>query len=1425
MNRRNQFNQFDVSDVFNEIKDPLLVLDSEEIIFFNSFYLENFSPIADFWMEVFKDKELIKSLAVFFETGEVPQNTFIGEIQTKTETYQEFEWSFTNLPSSYTSRFLIIRGHEIKFQKDWDKKKLDFNTKGSFLEELEYVQSILSNSHDLIAILDEEGTYKFVSPSVGEKMGFPVEEIIGKNYKELVQSGILELVKGSFEDVFSSNEAMSIDFWVRLRNGKRVYLESFAKNLLQHPQINGVLFSSRDITDYIESQISLKRRYEIENLINQISGLLINSSSLKIETLFKDSLRLVAEFFQAAKSQVFIFNKDSQRFESLTGLEMNSNKTSIYTDVELLILLENCKEVLEVGEVLLELCDDVSVLLIPMISKSKMNGVIALGLDSFSQQHTELQIFRQLGDLLASAYEGNQLTKRIERNESLLTTTELLSKSGSWRFNNSLKIFFISEGLSNLFEFEGDLGAADFPTLLYKIEKSSRPDFLKNLKKVIKELSKASGEFVIKNRLGKFTYINYEIEARKDALTQGLEVFGFCNDITHRRATENYLKLQSKILAQVSDPILVTDLNLDVIFLNEAAILLCCPESTSGFSGQIGELFKLKLDDGLGLKEVSSALKVGEQWKKVAYLENSYTESTPFEISIQKFQAEQEDLIGYSFILRSLAEKYENERVAKRAQMIVENSSAVLFRVDPEKSYTIKYISENILQYGYKSTELKSISFVDFLHPDDAKNIRFHAENSKGATGIPSVSGEYRFRKSDGTYAWVEDRTYDVLNDKGDIIMHEGYLQDITDRKNLEIYNQEKDKLYRILAANIPGINIFLLDKDRNFILAEGTNFDHWEMSRFDFEGKNISEISLTDYAKLETLIHQVYIDREIVETEFTFKERFYHRIIRPIIENGEVKYALSVVRDKTEEQQTKENLLKSEEKYRTLVEESTEIIFSLSETFELSYISPNVQQFLGYAAEDVIGKSILNYLNPEDLDVFQSMLGETRDFLAENQYLEFRVKHLNGHYCVFSSNGKMVFDRDGGGRNYTGIARDITELKQTQKDLFHAKVRAEEASRVKSQFLSIMSHEIRTPMSAVIGLSHLLVEENPREDQLEILNTLQFSAENLMVLINDILDFNKMDSGKVELESISFDLRVLINRIIHSYSFQAKEKGIKISAEIDGEIPHTLIGDSVRISQIINNLLSNAIKFTNDGQIRLNLQLVSASNNECEIKFGLQDTGIGIPEDKLDLIFEAFTQASTDTTRKFGGTGLGLAIVKRLVELHGARIEVSSSLNVGTNFEFTLKFTSVEENNFGITQAIENKEKSLHDVSILVAEDNVVNQILIKKFLKKWHVGNLVIASDGQEAIDEYERAEFDIVLLDIQMPVLDGFSVAKMIRENSDFLKAQVPILVLSASSYQEIKAEMDEFKIDDFVEKPFSPEGLYQKVTEYLKPKDRS
>lgn len=1426
------FNQFDISNFFNEVKEPLFLMDSDEIIFWNDYAKENYANLSYDWKTWFSNPEMVEMLDQFFEGGMVPNVYYFHSLQKKDGEQERLEWGFVNLPSSYSSRFLIVKANKIRNSFGFNSDFSILKSESEANQKLGYMQSIIHHSHDLIAILDENGNYKFISESVGEKLGFEVDDIIGRNFKEFQDAGIIELVKGEFSDALKTNEEVPIDFWIHSSKGNHVYLESFAKNLLDHPQIQGVLFSSRDITDFIETDKSLQKRYEIENLINQISSRFINSRLQNLEDNFQEFLRRFSIFLKAKKSSITVFNWETEGLEVLNTWSLD--KEDIFQPKEIEQIISGRKRRLEAEMVkLVDREEDENsdkILMIPMVSISKLLGVILFEIESenFELIEKELQIFRQVGDILASAYIGNLMNRKIERNENLLTTAEHLSKSGSWKYSHAKDVFYMSGGLAKLFGLGEQPISAEFSSLILKIENPYRKEFVKKLKQSISKKSKVSGEFTIKNKEGKTTYIAYEIESKKDVFGQGLEVNGFCTDISHKRAAEEYLRLQSQILTQVSDPIIVANLEYEIIYLNAAALRFCDSEKGSCLSKHIETLINWNLPKRAKFQSIAEKLKVGDVWKNEVFIQNSAGKKMPFEVSIQGIHADGKDKIGYSIILRDLTDKYESERLASRARMIVENSPAVLFQVDPNDDYRIYYISENISQFGYQSNELMSqkVSFLDLLHPDDSQIIREMQKKSRRNNGVVSFSGEFRIITPKGEVIWVEDKTSDVKNESGDIVLHQGLFQDITDRKNFEAFKEEKEKQYRVLASNIPGTNIFLIDKDRKYIVAEGTNFDYWEMTPEDFEGKYLSDIALTDQQVVSEILDKVYNDQEIVESEFFIKERRYHRIIRPILEFGKVEYALSIIRDITEEHQAKENLKNSEEKFRTLVESSTEVIFSLSEDFTLDYLSPNINQFLGYEASEVIGKNIFEYINPDDLEVFQGILEENTDFLAKNQYLEFRLRHKNGDYRVFNTNGQMVLDKDGKTRMYTGIARDISKLKEAQDELVKAKERAEQASLIKSQFLSVMSHEIRTPMNAVIGLAHFLMEDNPRADQLENLKTLQFSAESLMALINDILDYNKIDSGKVELEKMPFDLKNLIRRIVHSHSFQANEKSLELFVEIDETIPKSILGDSVRIGQIVNNLLSNAIKFTEKGFVKIKLSKKSKPQDGiASIQFGFEDTGIGIPDEKLETIFEAFTQASSETTRKYGGTGLGLAIVKRLIELHGGEIKYKANPLGGSIFEFTLEFEVEKEQ---VDQLQENGKpapKSLSGASILVAEDNMVNQILIKKFLKKWDTGKVVVASDGQEALECFEKEHFDLILLDLQMPVYDGFTVAKMIREFPDDHKKQVPILALTASSFHEVKESLIESGIDGYVPKPFIPEVLYSKMVKFLGLKEKT
>jgi signal transduction histidine kinase/CheY-like chemotaxis protein len=403
----------------------------------------------------------------------------------------------------------------------------------------------------------------------------------------------------------------------------------------------------------------------------------------------------------------------------------------------------------------------------------------------------------------------------------------------------------------------------------------------------------------------------------------------------------------------------------------------------------------------------------------------------------------------------------------------------------------------------------------------------------------------------------------------------------------------------------------------------------------------------------------------------------------------------------------------------------------------------------------------------------------------------------------------------------FQSTVRNISERKKVEEDLLTAKEKAEEATLAKSQFLSMMSHEIRTPMNAIIGITNIMLDEKPREDQLESLKLLKFSGENLLTIINDILDFSKIESGKIELENISFNIKELFRHHINLLETRAHDKGIEILLDIDENIPELLKGDPVRIGQIINNLVSNAIKFTEKGYVKISISFAGKTNdNKSELLISIKDTGIGIPEEKLESVFESFTQASSDTTRKFGGTGLGLSITKKLLHLMASEIKVESKYGQGSTFSFELALETS-------TDIPDEKEKSFSTPShfslakILLVEDNRVNQIVASNFLKKWGI-ELTIANNGREAVNLIVTKEFDLVLMDLQMPEMDGYEATRTIRQMNDDYFENIPIIALTASAMMEIKEKTAQVGMTDYVSKPFQPEELQNKIGKYLQKK---
>lgn len=399
-------------------------------------------------------------------------------------------------------------------------------------------------------------------------------------------------------------------------------------------------------------------------------------------------------------------------------------------------------------------------------------------------------------------------------------------------------------------------------------------------------------------------------------------------------------------------------------------------------------------------------------------------------------------------------------------------------------------------------------------------------------------------------------------------------------------------------------------------------------------------------------------------------------------------------------------------------------------------------------------------------------------------------------------------------------IASRTQKLLEREQDLLKAKEEAEKSSHAKAEFLSIMSHEIRTPMNAVVNLTNYLIEDEPSNHQIENLNILKFSANNLLAIINDVLDFNKIELGKVDFERIEFDLLGLLDSIHYSMNVNALKK--KISLFLDADIPliNLLIGDPNRLTQILNNLVSNAIKFTEKGKVTLRLRILNESYKDVQIKFEVIDTGIGIDDSQIDFIFNMFTQAASNTTRKYGGTGLGLAITKRLLQLQNSDIELDSKIGKGSNFFFVLNFKKGVSINakrvLGVPR--ENEAKSLMGIRVLVVEDNEVNVIVVKKFLKKWGV-DFAHASDGVKALEKVKENQYDIILMDIHMPNMDGYSATKAIRMLPGEHYKKIPIIALTASALMDHRGRIYDAGMDDIVVKPFNPAELYDMMSKYL------
>ena len=547
------------------------------------------------------------------------------------------------------------------------------------------------------------------------------------------------------------------------------------------------------------------------------------------------------------------------------------------------------------------------------------------------------------------------------------------------------------------------------------------------------------------------------------------------------------------------------------------------------------------------------------------------------------------------------------------------------------------------------------------------------------------------------------------------------------------------------------------------------------------------------------------------------FEESTHHKIWSNT-DRELLKVVANIIAAGFERKISEDKIRLSELRFRQLSELLPEMIFEANEDRQITFANNYFFQSFNYQPKDLEkGIRIEDLFNGEDKQKVLDILRPEHTNQGQSA-IELIARRKNKSTFTTLTHINIVFSNQQSTR-YMGVIVDITNRKQQEFELIKAKNLAEEASKAKEQFLSTMSHEIRTPMNAVIGMTNLLLQENPKADQMGNLTALKFSAENLLALLNDILDFSKIEAGKIDILNVPTDLIQIVQGLRNSFDLLAKEKGISLIANVDPGIPRNLLGDPVRINQVLTNLVGNALKFTEKGSVSISLKLKRNYQNSAIVEFFITDTGIGIHQDQQDNIFKEFTQVHTDKTKRYGGTGLGLTISQRLINLLGGQIRVNSKTGEGSTFYYSLRFTKYKEEvkKSGIEPLKEDLVFS-KSFRILIVEDNEINKIITEKFLQKWGM-EVDHAENGQIAIEKYQAEDFDLILMDLEMPIMSGYDATIHIRNLRDKKKSKIPIIALTASAMQDIQKKIFDLGMNDFILKPFNPQELKKKMIHLL------
>ncbi len=1223
-------------------------------------------------------------------------------------------------------------------------------------------------------------------------LGYKEKEIIGKNWfdnflpervKEHVVEIFNQLMKGDLESV------EYVEDLVLTKSGEErviAWRNSILKN--DEGKITGILSSGEDITDAKKAQ---------EALVENEEKLKKMSSAAQDAIIMMDDDGKIS-YWNRAAGKIFGYKKNQVIGEDLHDLLAPKRFHDAYKKAFSKFIKSGKGNA--IGKVL-------------ELSALRKNGrefpiEISLSSVKIKGKWNAIGIIRDISDRKEAE---NALRENEERYRTVFnntgTATVIIEDDATLSLVNAE-----FEKLSGFSKQEIE-GKKSFKEFVFEKDRKRMEKYHRNRRTTSKAVPKNyEFKFVDKSGNVKDIYVTIEmLPGTKKSIASLLNI------TQERKATEKIQKSEALLMATLestADGILVVNNKGEITHANNRfAQMWQIPE----------KLMKTKNDDKL-IKHVLDQLKDPTAFmSKVRSLYNSLEQSSDTlhfkdRRVFERFTSpliQNGKNVGRVWSFRDVTEQKKAEQAIKESEekyrALFESTADPIFIFDKETNYFLDCNKTTLDRYGYTKEELKKMKPYD-LHPKEDHDLV--TQNVEKDTTEPY----YNHVTKSGKVFQVEILTSQV--NYGNREARLSVVRDISDRKRAEEALRESEQRYRaVIESTSNGIG--MADKKENLIYVNKGFAEMLGYTTDELIGKNLADLTTKEeYAKFT---QQTKLRRKgkqnTYETILLHKDgssRYVLVAASPLTEaDGTFKGSMGVFTDITERRKMMEAIEQERNLLHLLMDSVPDAIYFKDVHGNFTRINQAQAANLGIDDPQLaIGKHDRDFFSDKHAEVAND---DEQKIFATGEPMINKIEKVvrpDGWRLWVSATKVPIKTATGCVTGIVGISRDVTELKKIQEELEEknkaldqALLKAEAATKAKSEFLANMSHEIRTPLNAVIGMTGLLFDTNLSDEQLEYVETVRSGGEALLGVINDILDFSKIEAGKIDLEEIPFNLRECIEESLDLHASRAAKKGLDIAYFIDQSAPTMIVGDVTRLRQIINNLLSNAIKFTNKGEILINVKSKKLKNEFYELLFSVKDTGIGIPEDRKDRLFKSFSQVDSSTTRRYGGTGLGLIISKRLSEIMNGKMWVESKVGVGSTFYFTIK---VESKEVEFEEEFSSVLPQLKGKRILIVDDNEINRKIIKMQTKTW--GMIAFATESPKQAIEWvkQNRHFDVAVLDLQMPEMNGIELAQEIRKYRK--KSDLPIIMLTSLGRKEDRDVIDELDFSGYMTKPLKQSQLY-------------